>query len=285
MSRPAADDRTLPGRSREWTTRPEFSSPLVDHLPKVAGVPSPKDVLGHHIGEPKKLTYYADILEVLPRALAAASPRVKVDPHRQEQRGPRPRRRLRRRRRVDREPGDVSRATSRSSPTRARSATRRPKEIIAKAKPIYHLSGRPPQRRSRTVRDADGAGLSRSRRRTRRSISADPRQRHRLDHAGRRSRRPRSQRRLVLPATASTKPKAARPAPACRAGASTIFHDDNRDINYSQVEMRALLELVPAVAPADHARPASGADAALHLQRPGAAESEPRIRSSTASCR
>src|SRR5215475_8577400 len=28
---------------KEWTTRPEFMSPLVDHLPKVAGVPSPKD--------------------------------------------------------------------------------------------------------------------------------------------------------------------------------------------------------------------------------------------------
>ena len=34
--------------------------------------------------------------------------------------------------------------------------------------------------------------------------------------------------------------------------------------------------LVSAVAPADHARPASGADAALHLQRPGAAEPESR---------
>src|SRR4029077_15065553 len=62
---------------KEWTTRPDFTSPLVDHLPKLAGVPSPKDVLGHHIGEPKKLTYYADILKYY-RALAAASPRVKV---------------------------------------------------------------------------------------------------------------------------------------------------------------------------------------------------------------
>jgi hypothetical protein len=62
---------------REWTTRPEFLSPLVDHLPKVAGVPSPKDVLGYHIGQPKKLTYYADILKYY-RALAAASPRVRV---------------------------------------------------------------------------------------------------------------------------------------------------------------------------------------------------------------
>jgi hypothetical protein len=61
----------------EWTTKPEFLSPLVDHLPVVAGVPSPKDVLGYHIGAPKKLTYYADILRYY-RALAAASPRVTI---------------------------------------------------------------------------------------------------------------------------------------------------------------------------------------------------------------
>ena len=62
---------------REWTTRPEFLSPLVDHLPKAAGIPSPKDVLGHHVGQPKTLTYYADLLKYY-RALDAASPRVKV---------------------------------------------------------------------------------------------------------------------------------------------------------------------------------------------------------------
>ena len=38
------------------TTRPEFSSPLVDHLPRKAGVPTPKDVLGYHVGAEKKLT-------------------------------------------------------------------------------------------------------------------------------------------------------------------------------------------------------------------------------------
>src|SRR5512137_1661735 len=48
---------------REWTTKPEFLSPLVDHLPKAAGVPSPRDVLGYHVGQPKKLTYYNDILK------------------------------------------------------------------------------------------------------------------------------------------------------------------------------------------------------------------------------
>jgi hypothetical protein len=64
---------------KEWTTRPEFMSPLVDHLPKAAGVPSPKDVLGYYVGAPKKLTYTADIDRYY-RALAAASKRVKVLP-------------------------------------------------------------------------------------------------------------------------------------------------------------------------------------------------------------
>src|SRR5215475_9622234 len=62
---------------KEWTTRPEFMSPLVDHLPKVAGVPSPKDVLGYYIGMPKKLTHTTEIGKYY-RALAAASKRVKV---------------------------------------------------------------------------------------------------------------------------------------------------------------------------------------------------------------
>jgi hypothetical protein len=62
---------------KEWTTRPEFISPLVDHLPKVSGIPSPKDVLGHHIGAPGKLTYHAEAVAYY-RALAAKTPRVKV---------------------------------------------------------------------------------------------------------------------------------------------------------------------------------------------------------------
>ena len=62
---------------KEWTTKPEFISPLVDHLPASAGVPSPKDVLGHHIGAPKELTYYTDVLRYYD-TLAAHSGRVKV---------------------------------------------------------------------------------------------------------------------------------------------------------------------------------------------------------------
>ena len=63
---------------KEWTTKPEFITPLVDHLPKKAGVPTPKDILGYHIGAPKKLTYTADQQRFF-RALEKALPgRVKT---------------------------------------------------------------------------------------------------------------------------------------------------------------------------------------------------------------
>src|SRR6478609_1230588 len=63
---------------KEWTGKWYSGSPLVDHLPVVKGIPTPKEVLGYHIGAPYKLTYYADILKYY-RALAKATPRVKVD--------------------------------------------------------------------------------------------------------------------------------------------------------------------------------------------------------------
>jgi hypothetical protein len=62
---------------KEWTTKPEFLSPLVDHLPASTAVPSPKSILGYNIGAPKKLTYYADMVRYY-QALADASPRVKI---------------------------------------------------------------------------------------------------------------------------------------------------------------------------------------------------------------
>ena len=73
-----AQDEDFAKLVKEWTTQPYFISPLVDHLPKVPGIPTPKDVLGYHIGAPAKLTYYADILKYY-RALAAATPRVKIE--------------------------------------------------------------------------------------------------------------------------------------------------------------------------------------------------------------
>jgi len=62
---------------KDWTTRPEFMSPLVDHLPASTTIPSPKDVLGNHIGAPNTLHYYDQIVGYY-RALAAKSPRVKI---------------------------------------------------------------------------------------------------------------------------------------------------------------------------------------------------------------
>jgi hypothetical protein len=71
-------DESFAKSYKEWLVNAKHGSPLVDHLPVVAGIPTPKDVLGYHIGAPKKLTYYADQLKYY-RALAAATPRVKVE--------------------------------------------------------------------------------------------------------------------------------------------------------------------------------------------------------------
>ena len=43
---PQAMDADFAKSVREWTTKPEFLTPLVDHLPRGGAVPSPKDVLG-----------------------------------------------------------------------------------------------------------------------------------------------------------------------------------------------------------------------------------------------
>ncbi len=74
-----AEDEDYAKLVKEWTTSPEFMSPLVDHLPKAAGIPTPKDVLGYYVGAPKKLTRVADLGRYY-RALAAASKRVKLLP-------------------------------------------------------------------------------------------------------------------------------------------------------------------------------------------------------------
>jgi hypothetical protein len=73
-----AQDEAFAKLYKEWTGDAKYGSPLVDHLPLVKGIPTPKDVLGHYIGAPRTLTYYADILKYY-RALAAATPRVRVE--------------------------------------------------------------------------------------------------------------------------------------------------------------------------------------------------------------
>src|SRR5580704_7471700 len=74
-----AMDEVFANHQQQWITKPEFTSPLVDHLPASTNVPSPREVLGEDIGAPRVLHYYADILKYY-RVLADKSPRVKIIP-------------------------------------------------------------------------------------------------------------------------------------------------------------------------------------------------------------
>jgi hypothetical protein len=233
-----ADDPDFARAVREWTTKPEFSSPLVDHLPKGGPVPSPKDILGHHIGEPKKLTYYSDILKYY-RALAAASPRVKVISIGKSNEG-----------RdlvvvfVGADESIKNLETYRgylaqlADPRKISDA--QAKEIVAKAKPIYHLSGGlhsgevgPSEmlmELAYRVAVEDSPLVKKIRDNVIVSITpvADPDGRDRnVDWYYK----------YGINETEGRTTGAGVPY-----WGKYIFHDDNRDINYSQVEMRALLD-------------------------------------------
>ncbi|MEO8748139.1 MAG: M14 family zinc carboxypeptidase [Rhodanobacter sp.] len=70
-------DQAYTDQITRFTTDPQFNSPLTDYLPASATVPTPLKVLGHIAGAPNYLPYSADVYRYF-RALAAASPRVKV---------------------------------------------------------------------------------------------------------------------------------------------------------------------------------------------------------------
>lgn len=70
-------DEGYTAKIREFTTDKMFLTELVDHLPDGGKVPTPEKVLGYIVGTPNKLTHSADVNRYF-RALAAASPRVKV---------------------------------------------------------------------------------------------------------------------------------------------------------------------------------------------------------------
>ncbi|HEV2681712.1 MAG TPA: hypothetical protein VGV14_14500, partial [Rhodanobacter sp.] len=70
-------DQAYTDQILKFTTDPSFNSPLTDYLPASASVPTPEKVLGHISGAPNYLPYSADVYRYF-RALAAASPRVKV---------------------------------------------------------------------------------------------------------------------------------------------------------------------------------------------------------------
>jgi hypothetical protein len=61
----------------EFTTDPCFTTKYVNYLPYAEGIPTPLEVLGHIAGAKDILSYSADVYKYM-RALAAATPRVKV---------------------------------------------------------------------------------------------------------------------------------------------------------------------------------------------------------------
>ncbi|HEX6059915.1 MAG TPA: M14 family zinc carboxypeptidase [Gemmatimonadaceae bacterium] len=63
---------------RSWTTMPEYTTSLVDHLPEDARVVSPTDHFGHPIGKPGVL-HTVDEIHGYFAALAASTPRVRVE--------------------------------------------------------------------------------------------------------------------------------------------------------------------------------------------------------------
>ena len=63
---------------RSWTTMPEYTTSLVDHLPEDARVVSPTDHFGHPIGKPGVLHRVDEIYGYF-TALAASTPRVRFE--------------------------------------------------------------------------------------------------------------------------------------------------------------------------------------------------------------
>jgi hypothetical protein len=223
---------------REWTTGPEFLSPLVDHLPLAAGVPTPKTVLGYHVGTPKKLTHTADALKYY-RALAAATPRVKVLTIGKTDEGREIAIIL-----VGSEESVKNIDTYRgylgqlADPRNLSDAQAR--EIVAKAKPIYHLMGGlhsaetgPPEMLMElayrlAVEDSPIVNQIRDKVIVTITPAADPDGRDRyIDWYNKH-----------LVDITNERDRTSGPP----YWGKYIFHDNNRDINYSQVTMRALLE-------------------------------------------
>jgi len=222
---------------KEWTTSPEFMSPLVDHLPVAPGVPTPKDVLGYYVGTPKKLTHNADLLKYY-RALEAKTSRVKVlsigtsDENRElaivfvgsEESI----------RQLDQERQALAQLADPRGLT-----PQQAQDIIQKAKPIYHLMGGlhsgetgPSEMLMElayrlAVEDSPVIRQVRDRVIVTITPAADPDGRdryidwynkHLIDITSDRDR-----------------------TPGPPYWGKYVFHDNNRDINYSQTSMRALL--------------------------------------------
>jgi hypothetical protein len=81
IARPPASqriDQQYTAKIREFTTEPFFLTPLIDHLPASSTVPTPLAFNGYIAGAADVLTY-PDQVHAYMRAVAAASPRVRVE--------------------------------------------------------------------------------------------------------------------------------------------------------------------------------------------------------------
>ena len=72
-----AVDDAYTAKIRQYTTEPDFNSPLTDYLPASKTVPTPEKILGDVAGAPNMLPYAEDVYKYF-RLLAASTPRVKV---------------------------------------------------------------------------------------------------------------------------------------------------------------------------------------------------------------
>ncbi len=129
-------------RSREYTTDPQFNSPLTNYLPASATVPTPAKVLGDVAGAPNMLPYSKDVVPLLRPARRSESAREGV-PHRQERGRPRHDRRRDRRRSVAGRPEGQRRASraARRSAHASAWTTPRPSRSIAQSTPVYYITG------------------------------------------------------------------------------------------------------------------------------------------------
>src|SRR5205809_1967916 len=71
------DDADYTRQIRQFTTGPQFTTEMVDHLPASSTVPTPLKFLGYIAGAENHLTYAEDVYRYM-RAVEAATPRVKV---------------------------------------------------------------------------------------------------------------------------------------------------------------------------------------------------------------
>ena len=240
-AKPAATQATDPEFAKlvkEWTTKPEFISPLVDFLPLKKGIPTPKDVLGRYVGTPDRLTTTAEAYSYY-RALEKASPRVKIVPMGKTDEG-RDQFIVNISNELTIKDLELYRGYLATLADPRKTTPEAVKDVIAKAKPMYYVSGGqhspetgPPEMLMELAYRlvADDSPMYRGIRENvivainpvvepdGRDRVVDWYHRHKVDETDER--------------TASGGPPY---------WGKYVFHDNNRDINYSQVTMKNVLD-------------------------------------------